>query len=237
MNEEGSLMRKLRRAPVAAGVTLLVFGLAGCNRGDDRADTMAADTAASAESADEMQEMLAPVRGVGLIVVEYAQLAARQATRPDVREFAHTVAADHRALIGVLDSVARLRGATLHETQTARELAHTARMAHSGLETMAEDAFDLSFIRAQVETHRQLLDSLDSETIPAARSNEMTALLRDLRVTVDAHLTRSRQLLGALLGEPVEPPPPAATPPSTPPATRPPAQQPPPPPPDTIPGR
>jgi hypothetical protein len=100
---------------------------------------------------------------------------------------------------------------------------------------MAEDAFDLSFIRAQVETHRQLLDSLDSETIPAARSNEMTALLRDLRVTVDAHLTRSRQLLGALLGEPVEPPP-AATPPSTPPATRPPAQQPPPPP-DTIPGR
>jgi predicted outer membrane protein len=225
-------MRKLWSFQLAVMLPLLVAVQAGCDRNAERGDDLPADTTGMMESAEETQELLAPVRAAALLIVEYGQVAAQRAGRPDVRAFGQTVATDHRALIAILDSVGRERGATLHETDSARELAHTVRMAHAGLENMTAEAFDLAFVRAEVESHRQLLDQLDHELIPAASSNAMQVLLQEVRGTVEAHLTRARQLLGNLLGEPVEPPPGAAPEPAAPPVQTPP----PPTVPDTVPG-
>jgi predicted outer membrane protein len=199
-------MRKLRMLTVVLGVLA-----AACERGRARDDVATADTLGQAETAERTTELLSPVRGVGLVVVEFGDVAARQASREDVRQYALIVAADHRGLITTLDSAARLRGATLSETPSGRELAHTARLAHAGLDALQPSEFDLAFIRAEVETHRQLLDHLDHELIPGATSADVRNLLQEIRATADAHLTRARQLLGDLLGEPVEPPPPGAT--------------------------
>lgn len=227
-------MRNLRGTPFAACVSLLAVALAGCARDDQPDGDSAADVDAAMETAGQAQEMLAPVRAVGILLVEYGQLAAQRAASQEVREYGQTAAADHRAIIAVLDSSAREYGATLTETETARELAHMTRMAHAGLESATPDAFDLSFVRAQVESNRQLLDRLDHDIIPTASSPHMQTLTQDVRGTVDAHLTRARQLLGLILGEPVEPPP-AAPPSGTTPAPAPPPVQQPPTLPDTIP--
>jgi hypothetical protein len=113
-------------------------------------------------------------------------------------------------------------------------------MAHAGLESLPDSDFDLAFIRAQVESHRQLLDTIDRELNPGATSTTLLSLLADIRGLVDAHLTRGRQLLGDLLGEPVEPAPAAAASPAPQPPPdedRPPQEPAPrPPPPDTVPG-
>jgi predicted outer membrane protein len=232
-------MRKLQVVLLA-----VLIGLAGCGRNGDRDDVAVADTDGTLETPQQTQELLAPVRSFGLVAVDYAQMGMQRAARPDVRQFGQTVATDHRALIAVLDSVARQRGATLAETAAARELSNTVRLAHSGLENLQEGEFDLAFIRAEVESHRQLLERIDQELIPAASSSDMERLLHDTRALVYAHLMRARQLLGDLLGQPVEPPPAGTTPqivPRTPPAppasdTQPrPAPVTPPPPPDTIP--
>ena len=69
----------------------------------------------------------------------------------------------------VLDSAANAHGTSLFETEEARELASTARLAHSGLDQLPREDFDLAFIRAQVETNRQLLDTIDEELQPMAR--------------------------------------------------------------------
>jgi putative membrane protein len=227
-------MTKLRILPLVAVVFGGVAG-AACDRSADRAgDTLAADTLGEVETAERTAELLSPIRASGIVLIEHAQLAGPRASREEVRQFAQIIATDHRALVATLDSAARARGATLQETPAARELAHTARMAHAGLDTMTPAEFDLAFIRAQVETHRQLLDEIDHELGPAATSADMRRLLEEIRATADAHLMRARQLLGELLGEPVEPPPagatqtaprPLGTPP--PPAQEPPAQEPP----------
>jgi predicted outer membrane protein len=190
----------------------VVMGLTACNRNDERQEVATADTTGTRESAQQTQELLTPVRSFGLVAIEYAQMGMQRAARQDVRQFGQTVATDHRALIAVLDSAARERGATLHETTAARELTNTVRMAHSGLDNLLEHEFDLAFIRAEVESHRQLLDRIDHELVPAATSTEMEALLHDTRALVYAHLMRARQLLGDLLGQPVEPPPPGTSP-------------------------
>jgi predicted outer membrane protein len=198
----------MRKLPLLLFAALVVTA---CERRADGDATAAADTHGEAETPERTAELLAPVRASGIVLVEQAQLAAQRATRTDVRQYGEIVAADHRALIATLDSAGRARSATLQETPGARELAHTVRMAHAGLDAMSPAEFDLAYVRAQVESHRQLLDHIDHELIPGATSGDLRGLLEELRATADAHLMRGRQLLGDLLGEPVEPPPPGAT--------------------------
>jgi putative membrane protein len=234
-------MRELRITVLA-----LLTGLAACQRGVEQDETMAADTTAGVESAELTTDLLSPIRSVSLVNIDVAQIGWQQAVSGDVRQFARTVAADHRAIVGVLDSAARSRNTTLHETTDGRELAQAMRMSHAGLDNLEGADYDLAFVRGQVESHRRLVDTIDQQLAPTAVSADMRQLLRDVRAMTDAHLTRARQLLGDLLGEEVEPPPagaaPAGTPgaaPATPPATPPPAQPPaepqPAPPPDTLP--
>jgi predicted outer membrane protein len=215
-----------------------LLAVAACDRRADRADAAAPDTTDVAESAEVVTDLLAPVRAVGLVAIEQGQTAMQYSRRESVRAYAGTVATDHRALVATLDSAAGTHGATLAETPEARELANAARMAHAGLENLPDTDYDLAFIRAQVEANRQLLDTIDQELYPAATSRGLQDLLRDVRGMVDAHLMRSRQLLGDLLGEPVEPPPTGGTAPvpSPEPSPEPTPEPTPPAAPDTVPG-
>jgi predicted outer membrane protein len=198
-------MRELHMAATLTAA-LLVAALSGCDRGADDADEAVA-AATPMEDAETTAELLSPLRAAALAVVETSQLHATRTTHADVQQYARTVAVDHRAVIVALDSMARTRGATLHETTAAREVSNTVRMAHAGLENAPAGDADLSFIRAQVESHRRVLETIDGELSASARSPDMQTLLGDVRAMVDAHLIRARQILGDLLGEPVEPPP------------------------------
>jgi predicted outer membrane protein len=201
----------MRALLTARLVTVLaVTALAACERGAREPSAGESAELAMVETPEEVTELLSPIRSAALVAVEYAELGAQRTAREDTRRYGQTVGADHRALVGTLDSAARTRGATLHETAAARELEQTVRMARAGLETLPDAEFELAFVRAEVEAHRQLVDTIDHELIPAAMSEALRTLVRDSRAMAYAHLTRARQLLGDLLGEPVEPPPPGA---------------------------
>jgi predicted outer membrane protein len=226
-------MRQLH-IPATLVLMLLATALTGCDRADTRDDDVAVAAAATVEDAATTTELLSPLRAAAIAVVETSQLHAARTTHAEVQRYAQTVAVDHRAVITALDSIAGTRGATLHETSAARAVSNTVRMAHAGLDTAPPADADLPFIRAQVESHRRVLETIDGDLSARARSQDMQMLLGDVRAMVDAHLIRARQILGSLLGEPVEPPPAGIqTPPSpqVPPPTAPPVA-----PPDTIPG-
>ncbi|HSJ24919.1 MAG TPA: DUF4142 domain-containing protein [Longimicrobiales bacterium] len=202
-------MWKLRVLPLA-----LTIGIVACGGNDDQDDGMAVaqDSLAIVETPEQTQDLLSPIRAVSMSLITYADMGTQRGAREDIREFARTVATDHRGLVPILDREAQARGATLEETTPGRELASAVRLAHAGLENLQEADFDLAYIRAEVESHRQLLDTIDHELIPAATSPAMQTLLQDTRAMVYAHLMRARQLLGNLLGQPVEPPPPGTAP-------------------------
>jgi putative membrane protein len=192
-------MRGLRVLLLSAFVTTAACG------GDDEADTTAADAARIAADSAAAVSLLTPIRAVSVAEVEYADMASQRAGGPDVRQYAQTVAADHRALISALDSVAAVHRATLAETRETQELSNTVRLAHSGLDDLQGTGFDLPFIRAEVESHRLLLDQLDQQLIPSASQSDLRPLLTDIRAMADAHLTRARQLLAQQLGQAEEP--------------------------------
>lgn len=196
-------MREMRvRMALLCG--LLTAGACG---GDDQGEADAGRAAQVSADSAAASSLLAPIRAMSMAEVEFADMAAQRAADTAIRQYAQTVAADHRALIAALDSVARLHRATLAETRETQELATTARMAHSGLGVLSGAAFDLPFIRAEVESHRLLVDQLDQQLIPSATHPELNALLAEIRALADAHLARARQLLAQQLGETDEPQP------------------------------
>jgi len=221
----------------------LLLCVVACDRDSERETAVATDTT-QVETPELVRDLLTPVRSVGLAAIEFGDMAAQRAQREDVRQYAQTVAADHRALIGVLDSAATARGTALGETPASKELADAVRMAHSGLDALTPADFDLAYVRAELESQRQLLDRIDQQVTPAVTSADLRTLVTDIRAMVDAHLTRARQILAALLGQSPEPTAPPATSRPRPPAQpqQPPPQQPPPqqpspqqpPPPDTT---
>lgn len=194
---------------------LLLIGLltaAACGSDDGESGNAERDAAQISADSTAAASLLTPIRSMSLTEVEFGDLATQRAATPAVRQYAQTVAADHRALISVLDSVAGLHRVTLVETRETQELANTARMAHSGLDGLAGAEFDLPFVRAEVESHRLLVDQLDQQLIPSATRPDLRSLLTDIRAMADAHLTRARQLLAQQLGESDVPRPPPAEP-------------------------
>ena len=187
---------------------LLLSGLlavTACGGDDGDNETAEAEAARVAAEGTAAAGLLAPIRSMSMATVEFADLASQRAGTLEVRQYAQTVAADHRALIAVLDSVAEARSATLTETRETQEMANTARMAHSGLEALTGAAFDLPFVRAEVESHRLLLDRLEQQFIPSASLPDLRTLLTDIQAMADAHLARARQLLAQQLGQSAEP--------------------------------
>lgn len=202
-------MQDMRVPMLLLAGLLTAAACGGDDQNDDADEAVAAQTTADSAAASSL---LTPIRGMSMAEVEFADMAAQRAGSPAVRQYAQTVAADHRHLITALDSVARVHRATLTETRETQEMANTARLAHSGLEALAGEAFDLPFVRAEVESHRMLLDQLDQQMIPAATNPELNGLLTDIRALADAHLTRARQLLAQQLGETEPPQPPSQQP-------------------------
>lgn len=189
--------------------TTRVLTVAGCMavcvlssacRDSDRGDAAAADTVPVGENLTQTAAMLAPVRAVSVAETEFSALAAERAEREVVKRYAGVVAADHRAVVGVLDSVAQSAGLKYAPTGAVRELEEGVRVAHAGLDNLEGYEFDLAFIRAEVESHRQLVDRLDQELIPGVGAEEQRRmLLQEVRAMADAHLTRARQILATLL--------------------------------------
>jgi predicted outer membrane protein len=172
--------------------------LIGC-RGGERRNTVAADTVGARAHAAAVLAPLAPVRALSVAEADYATQAAQRGFREDVRRYAQVIATDHRAVVGILDSVAHAQGVAYEATAAVRELENAVRTAHAGRDSLTGIDFDVAFIRAEVEAHRQLIDRLDQELIPAMGAAPQKAILHDVRAMANAHLARARQILAVVL--------------------------------------
>jgi predicted outer membrane protein len=203
--------------PGSRMLSLALCTLVVACRGGEGRNTAAADTLRARAGAAAVLAPLALVRFASAAEAEYAAEAAKRAAREDVRRYAQVIATDHRAVVGILDSIARGQEADYEATPASRELATALGAAHAGRDSLAGPAFDLAFIRAEVESQRQLIDRLDQELIPGMGGAPQRAVLQDVRAMAGAHLTRARQLLAIALRD--APPVVART--ATPPPSRP----------------
>lgn len=185
--------------PGSRMLLLALCALVVACRGGEGRNAAAADTVSARANAAAVLAPLAPVRAVSAAEAEFATQATQRASRDDVRQYAQVIATDHRAVMAILDSVARAQGVGYEVTPAARELETAARTAHAGRDSLTGPDFDLAYMRAEVESHRQLIDRLDQELIPGMGAAPQKAVLHEVRAMADAHLTRARQMLAVAL--------------------------------------
>jgi predicted outer membrane protein len=188
---------RVGRMPLVALCALVV----ACRGGGERRNAAAADTLNARANAAAVLAPLAPVRSLSIAEIEYAMQAAQRASREDVRRYAQVIGTDHRAVVSILDSLARAQGVTYEVTPPARELEGAVRAAHAGRDSLTGPEFDLAYIRAEVESYRQLIDRLDQELIPGMGAAPQRSVLQEVRAMANAHLTRARQILAMALRE------------------------------------
>jgi putative membrane protein len=189
------------RMPESRMLLLALCALIVACRGGERRNAVAADTVGARAHAAAMLAPLAPVRALSVVEADYAAQAAQRGFRDDVRNYAQVIGTDHRAVIAILDSVARAQGVGYEATATVRELENAARTVHAGRDSLTGIDYDLAYIRAEVETHRQLIDRLDQELIPGMGAAPQKSVLHDVRAMANAHLARARQILALVLRE------------------------------------
>jgi predicted outer membrane protein len=187
--------------PGSRMLPLALCALVVACRGGERRNAAAADTLSARAHAASVLAPLAPVRALSAAEADYAAQAAQRAFREDVRRYAQVISTDHRAVVAILDSVARAEGVGYEVTPAARELEAAVRTAHSGRDSLTGVDFDVAYVRAEVEAQRQLIDRLDQELIPGMGAAPQKAVLHNVRAMANAHLTRARQILAVVIRE------------------------------------
>jgi len=122
-----------------------------------------------------------------------AQLAVERGHSADVRNFAKNLVAEH----GLARQLARDVAVQLNVTM--RPNANNARAAEhekvqKALRERPDAAFDILFLRHEVEYHQELVNSINKEWLPAAKAEELSGLLSQVGPAFEAHVAMARQL-------------------------------------------
>lgn len=172
---------------LAAGALLLALA-AAC-----RAPVQAGAEATPAERLSD-----AHVASVALVAnnveIAYALVASTRAADPDVRDYAARMRTDHTSLNATLtDLLARLdlpaeddpAGVALRDTSVARR---------ERLRALTGRAFDVAYIDADIQSHRELLGVVDRVLVAGASRRELRDYVSSLRPVFAAHLAHAEQL-------------------------------------------
>lgn len=131
--------------------------------------------------------------------IRHGELAGVRSPSRSVQEYAGIIAGDHRAggseLRTLASSSAELTPA---ETELSAQLASNSNRSLETLGTWRGAEFDRKFIDAQIELYEWMLRTIEENLVPAARNEELRALLEGQRVSSAGHLARARQVKAGL---------------------------------------
>ncbi len=137
---------------------------------------------------------------VGMIVktmdmgeIAEAQAALRQTSNSDVNAFANLMVDDHTAADKMVDTLLASKRTSPIDEAVSMTMRQQATQDLARLQTMRGADFDREYALTEVQDHAQGLRILQ-HAIDRASSNDLRALLTQLRGTVQDHLARARDL-------------------------------------------
>lgn len=147
-------------------------------------------------------QIAAIVVAANQVDIDAGQLAARAATRPDVRELAALMVTDHTAVNQAAAALVAKLGVTPEASDASRGLIAAGETARAKLAALTGAAFDRAYVDNEVTYHQQVIDVVDATLVPSASNAELKALLVGVRPALAAHLEHARHVQAALAGAP-----------------------------------
>ena len=126
--------------------------------------------------------------------IEMAELAKKQGTSKDVKDFAAMMITQHRDAEAKGKTITTKAKITPAENDDSTKLKSDVSSAITSMKTQKGKDFDKAYIEANVKAHRQVLDALDNKMIPNAQNSELKTHLGDVRKHVASHLAKAEEI-------------------------------------------
>lgn len=127
-----------------------------------------------------------------------AQLAVEKGHSAEVKAFARTLVSEHGLARQLARDVAAMMNVTLKpSSEGARRAQHENTL--KGLRDRPDAAFDILFVRHEVEYHKDLANLINKEWIPAAKHADLIALLAQVGPAFEGHAAMAEELLRKLV--------------------------------------
>lgn len=127
-----------------------------------------------------------------------AQLAVEKGHSAEVKAFARTLVSEHGLARQLARDVASMMNVTLKPSSDGTRRAEHERTLKA-LRERPDIAFDVLFVRHEVEYHKDLVDLINKEWIPDAKNADLSALLAQVGPALDGHRTMAEALLQKLV--------------------------------------
>ena len=122
-----------------------------------------------------------------------AQLAAERGHSAEVKAFARTLVSEHGLARQLARDVASMMNVTLRPSSDSPRRAEHERTIKA-LRERPDIAFDVLFVRHEVEYHKDLVNLINKEWMPAAKHADLIALLVQVGPAFDGHRTMAEAL-------------------------------------------
>jgi len=131
--------------------------------------------------------------------VDQARVAQKKAHDARVKRFAAMMVKDHGDADARGNDVAKQINASLAPSDVSNRLESNAKQLSVAINAeKGGKEFDRTYIQAQVKEHRDVLDAIDRDLLPAAQSQAVKELLETMRPKIDSHLREAADIMKGL---------------------------------------
>jgi len=138
------------------------------------------------------------LRAVNVAEVDQARTAVGKVQNDEVKKFAEMMIAQHGQSVKDIDALNTKLGYQQTDSQLATELGVQSTQIGQKLSQTNDGSIDRLYILNQIDEHRQVLDTIDSRLVPAARRDEVKDLLQTLRPVIADHLQMAQRILDGM---------------------------------------
>jgi putative membrane protein len=197
-------MNKTKLVPVYVLVGALA-ALGGCSSKDNTEYPPPAASQGSEATPPELTasrltdgQILQVIASVDSAEIKQGQLALTRATDARVREYAQHMIDQHTQAKQKGSQLASANEILPVQSPLANKLETKTAQIQTTLESTKPAAFDTTYMTAQITEHKEVLEVLDSELIPAAKNPAMGEHLSKMRNLVQMHLSEAQLIAPSL---------------------------------------
>ena len=155
---------------------------------EERLDTMDTATNSDVDRMDQAEFMIEAASG-GMMEVALGNMAAKQATNPEVKKFAQMMVTDHTKANNEMKKLAASKNVTLPTRVGEDHQKHIDKMAD-----LRGADFDREYMSMMVEDHEEDVEMFREASQDDDYSAEVKAYASKTLTTLEQHLQRARQV-------------------------------------------
>jgi putative membrane protein len=168
------------------------------------AGSMATDAADAGMAAASSATALTDAQIAGITAaahkgeIEAAKMARKQSKNAKVKMFAAQMIKQHGGAVKMETDVEAKSNITPADSDMSAKITQMNSDTADQLKGLKGKEFDKAYVKAQVDAHTKVLDSLDNVLIPAAQDPGLKAQLQKERPVVAMHLEHAKKLADAM---------------------------------------